>query len=149
MAQLRILAETPKDDFGVMTALLMAAAAVTTATQIQAIRQTEYIPQFAEGGLINGPGTGTSDSIMARVSNGEFVMNAKSTKQNLPLLTAMNNGNGVIMSDPKLTATLNMLGTKIEMLDKRMSIPSKAYIIQNEVYNGVQAVNQLNTRRRL
>lgn len=30
--------------------------------------------QAAEGGAIRGPGTGTSDSILARVSNGEFVM---------------------------------------------------------------------------
>jgi TP901 family phage tail tape measure protein len=32
---------------------------------------------FATGGYISGPGTGTSDSIPARLSNGEFVMSAK------------------------------------------------------------------------
>ena len=32
---------------------------------------------FAEGGHVQGPGSGTSDSIMARLSNGEFVMNAR------------------------------------------------------------------------
>ncbi len=32
--------------------------------------------KFAEGGLVKGPGTGTSDSIPARLSNGEFVMRA-------------------------------------------------------------------------
>lgn len=31
---------------------------------------------LAEGGLIEGPGSGTSDSILARVSTGEFVMRA-------------------------------------------------------------------------
>jgi hypothetical protein len=31
----------------------------------------------AAGGHISGPGTGTSDSILARLSNGEFVVNAK------------------------------------------------------------------------
>jgi hypothetical protein len=46
---------------------------------------------FAEGGVIKGPGTGTSDSILASVSNGEFIVNAKSTKKNLPLLHAINN----------------------------------------------------------
>jgi hypothetical protein len=35
----------------------------------------------ASGGLITGPGSGTSDSILARVSNGEFVMSAKAVKQ--------------------------------------------------------------------
>ena len=32
-----------------------------------------YLPGFAQGS-VRGPGTGTSDSIMARLSNGEFVM---------------------------------------------------------------------------
>jgi hypothetical protein len=32
---------------------------------------------FATGGYVSGPGTGTSDSIPARLSNGEFVMSAK------------------------------------------------------------------------
>src|SRR5437762_10608771 len=31
------------------------------------------LSQFADGGFIHGPGTGTSDSILARVSNGEFI----------------------------------------------------------------------------
>lgn len=31
---------------------------------------------FATGGLVQGPGTGTSDSIIARLSNGEFVNRA-------------------------------------------------------------------------
>lgn len=34
-------------------------------------------PALATGGYIRGPGTGTSDSIMARLSNGEFVNDAK------------------------------------------------------------------------
>ncbi|CAA2141471.1 hypothetical protein [Hyphomicrobium sp. ghe19] len=46
---------------------------------------------FAEGGQIKGPGTGTSDSILAQVSNGEFVVNAASAQKNLPLLHAINN----------------------------------------------------------
>src|SRR6185436_15104042 len=34
------------------------------------------IPGNAAGGMIRGPGSGTSDSILARLSNGEFVMRA-------------------------------------------------------------------------
>ncbi|ABC29679.1 Methyl-accepting chemotaxis protein [Hahella chejuensis KCTC 2396] len=33
-------------------------------------------PGFAQGGFIRGPGTATSDSILARLSNGEYVMPA-------------------------------------------------------------------------
>jgi hypothetical protein len=47
---------------------------------------------YATGGLIKGPGTGTSDSIAAWVSNGEFIVNAKAAKQNLGLLHALNSG---------------------------------------------------------
>ncbi|MBP1179966.1 phage tail length tape measure family protein [Methylobacterium sp. PvR107] len=45
---------------------------------------------YATGGWISGPGTGTSDSIAARVSNGEFVVNAASARVYGPWLEAMN-----------------------------------------------------------
>ncbi len=46
----------------------------------------------ATGGYISGPGTGRSDSIPARLSNGEYVINARATKQNRALLDAINSG---------------------------------------------------------
>jgi TP901 family phage tail tape measure protein len=45
--------------------------------------------KYAKGGMIYGPGTGTSDSIPAMVSNGEFIMPAKQTKKYRPFLDAM------------------------------------------------------------
>lgn len=47
---------------------------------------------LAEGGLVKGPGTGKSDSIPARLSNGEFVMPAEQTKAFLPVLEQMRSG---------------------------------------------------------
>ena len=47
---------------------------------------------FAEGGLVSGEGTSTSDNLVARLSPGEFVVNADATKQYLPLLQAINEG---------------------------------------------------------
>jgi hypothetical protein len=41
---------------------------------------------------LDGPGTGTSDSIAAYLSKGESVITAKATKQYAPLLEAMNAG---------------------------------------------------------
>lgn len=35
---------------------------------------------FAEGGAVRGPGTGTSDSILAKLSNGEFVLKAAAVR---------------------------------------------------------------------
>jgi hypothetical protein len=37
---------------------------------------TDSLPGYAAGDIVRGPGTGTSDSILARLSNGEFVMRA-------------------------------------------------------------------------
>lgn len=47
---------------------------------------------FADGGHVTGPGTGRSDSIMARLSNGEFVVNADATREHLPIIHAINKG---------------------------------------------------------
>lgn len=60
--------------------------------QIKFSIDTPDIPLFADGGRISGPGTGRSDSILARLSNGEFVVNARDTARNLPLLNQINNG---------------------------------------------------------
>lgn len=47
---------------------------------------------LAEGGRVTGPGTGTSDSIPAMLSAGEFVVNAAAAKSFLPLLETINSG---------------------------------------------------------
>ena len=48
---------------------------------------------YADGGFILGPGTGTSDSIMARVSSGEYVMRADVVKAfGVPFMDALNSG---------------------------------------------------------
>ncbi|WP_032380950.1 transglycosylase SLT domain-containing protein [Rhodococcoides fascians] len=51
---------------------------------------------YATGGSVWGPGTTTSDSIPAWLSDREFVMNAKSADANRPLLEAMNNDANVV-----------------------------------------------------
>ena len=52
--------------------------------------------KFATGGYIKGAGTGTSDSIPVRVSNGESIINANSTAMFGSLLSSLNQlGGGV------------------------------------------------------
>ena len=53
---------------------------------------TPDLPLLARGGRVSGPGTGTSDSILAGLSDGEFVVNSRATAENLPLLKAINAG---------------------------------------------------------
>lgn len=50
------------------------------------------LPGKASGGMIRGAGTGRSDSITARLSNGEFVVNAAATARHRGLLEEINNG---------------------------------------------------------
>jgi hypothetical protein len=50
---------------------------------------------YASGGPVRGPGGTRTDSIPARISRGEFVVNAAATRRNLPLLEAINSGRGV------------------------------------------------------
>lgn len=70
-----------------------AAAALTSTTALAT--SLAVIPGFATGGYVSGAGTGTSDSIMARLSDGEFVVNAAATKRNRALLEAINSNERV------------------------------------------------------
>lgn len=51
------------------------------------------IQELASGGPVSGPGTGTSDSILSWLSNGEFVMKAKAVRRfGLGFMQAINSG---------------------------------------------------------
>jgi hypothetical protein len=50
---------------------------------------------MASGGMVRGPGSATSDSILARLSNGEFVMSASAVQRWGAGLLASMNGGGV------------------------------------------------------
>lgn len=77
----------------------LAAIATTVATilsNIATATKTVKSAKFATGGLVTGPGTGTSDSIPAQLSNGESVMTARATSMFAPLLSSFNQmGGGV------------------------------------------------------
>jgi hypothetical protein len=70
------------------------------------------LPGYATGGLIGGPGTGTSDSIIAKLSNGEYVMSAAAVQMfGTGLLDQMNAGlipafaTGGAVAGPQLEVT--------------------------------------------
>lgn len=74
---------------------------------------------YASGGHVNGPGTGTSDSIPAMLSDGEFVVNAQSARRFPALLDAINKGgvpafaNGGAVSNvsvPQVAQVINVSG---------------------------------------
>jgi hypothetical protein len=69
---------------------------LTTAVQIATIlgAKPPAPPAFAKGGLIQGSGSGTSDSVPILASNGESVMTARATSMFAPILSAINVAGG-------------------------------------------------------
>lgn len=88
--------------------------------------------KFAQGGLVSGPGTGTSDSINAMLSNGEAVINANSTAQFGSLLSQINQaGGGVpIPSGPEDKSNSPMI--------------VKTYVVASEMSSQQEADKRLN-----
>lgn len=76
--------------YALRVAVAIASTVAAMASAINSINEAS----FAEGGLVRGAGTATSDSIPARLSNGEFVVNAEATRQHLGELLAINGGWG-------------------------------------------------------
>lgn len=74
------------------------------------------IKGFSTGGYVQGAGTGTSDSIPARLSNGESVMTAKATSMFSPILSAFNQlGGGVpiVVSGNQSNIGIDMLAAAV------------------------------------
>ena len=85
---------------------------------------------YATGGVISGPGSGTSDSIQARLSNGESVINANSTAMFLPLLSAINSmGGGTAFNSNTMVASNDKPMTK----EVQEPIIMRAYVVENEM----------------
>ena len=74
------------------------------------------IKGFSTGGYVQGAGTETSDSIPARLSNGESVMTAKATSMFSPILSAFNQlGGGVpiVVSGNQSNIGIDMLAAAV------------------------------------
>ena len=97
-----------------------------------------------QGGFVFGDGGSITDSIPARLSNGEFVMNAKSASLFSPLLTAMNNmGNLPNTSLPQDMGNQSL----IDVIDKTMSSrPIRTYVTANDMSNQQQFDRTIKSR---
>jgi len=101
----------------------------------------------AEGGLINGPGNGISDSVPANLSNGEFVVNAAATQNYLPLLNQINQsglqgGNPVNPSSGGSDAMLALL----QSIDAKLAQPNRSYVVASDLENIQNKQNYINRR---
>ena len=98
-------------------------------------------PAFASGGMVGGYGSGTSDSVSARLSKGESVINARSTSMFQPLLSAMNvAGGGVGFAGGGVAG-----GSSIPTNASAFMSPVKTFVVTDEMTN---SQNQLASIRR-
>ena len=118
-----------------------AALAVTSGVQIANIKRTQFegggggvagtVRGMARGGLVEGPGTGTSDSIPTMLSNGEGVMTAGAVTMFEPLLSMMNQMGGGVPFRSNLNTTYNDK-PNVERPDVEPVI-IKSYVVESEL----------------
>jgi hypothetical protein len=98
----------------------------------------------AQGGMILGPGGSQSDSIPAQLSNGEYVVNARSTKLFGPMLDTINSygslpqfsSAGLGAPGSNLTESRDTLGETIART--LQETPIKTYVTGQEISNQQQ-----------
>ena len=129
----------------------LAAIATTVGTILANVAtaiSTVKSAKFAQGGKVTGPGTGTSDSIPAMLSNGEFVMTAAATKMFEPLLMTMNNiGRGVpmqVLNSSQSINTAEMLTDSFESAAREIK-PVVSVVEIAEAQDRVEMIENLDT----
>jgi hypothetical protein len=101
----------------------------------------------AQGGLVTGPGTETSDSIPAFLSNGEYVINARSTRMFQPILSAINGygqntpsfaAGGLVMGSQTSQQTQNSQSLTDVIQQEIRREPIRTYVTSQDVTNQQQ-----------
>ena len=124
-----------KSWFGVASA-----AGMMALTKVAFAGAKAAVKGFSTGGYVQGAGTGTSDSIPARLSNGESVMTAKATSMFSPILSAFNQlGGGVPI-------VANTGGSNIGM-DMLAAAVARGYQMAPQPVVSVEEINR--TQRRV
>jgi len=95
--------------------------------------------KLASGGLVSGEGSSTSDSIPAMLSNGESVINARSTAMFTPLLSAINQAGGGrgfqfggVVSSQDITSQ-EQNNSLISALSQQQESPIKTYVVAQDM----------------
>lgn len=119
-------------------------AAIAQATQITDSAET---PKYASGGLVTGPGSGTSDSIPAMLSNGEAVMTAQAVNDWGAMLSAMNvasGGNAIQVSNlPQRNDGMKGMERMMERALMNMPAPIVSVVDINKGQKRVKVQNSL------
>lgn len=106
--------------------------------------------KFADGGLVQGAGSGTSDSIPAHLSNGESVLTARATSMFAPALSAFNQIGGGVPIVMNNMSTQQQIGEEFlaRAVARGMALAPRPVVSVEEVTNvknRVEAIERLST----
>lgn len=122
--------------------------AVTTA-MAQAFASLDSA-RFATGGYVRGAGTGTSDSIPVRVSNGESIMNANTTAMFSGLLSSLNQlGGGVPFQATQSASSIQGEDMLARAVAKGVAMLPNPVVSVEDINRGQRQVAVMNERARL
>lgn len=122
--------------------------AVTTA-MAQAFASLDSA-KFATGGYVSGAGTGTSDSIPVRVSNGESIMNANTTAMFGGLLSSLNQlGGGVPFQATQSASSIQGEDMLARAVAKGVAMLPNPVVSVEDINRGQRQVIVMNERARL
>lgn len=123
------------------------AAVIAAIAQATKITDSAETPKYASGGLVTGPGTGTSDSIPAMLSNGEAVMTAQAVNDWGAMLSAMNvasGGNAIQVSNlPQRNDGMKGMERMMERALMNMPAPIVSVVDINKGQKRVKVQNNL------
>ena len=100
---------------------------------------------MARGGVVGGYGSGTSDSVNAKLSRGEVVINAKSAKMFRGALSGMNVAGGGV-GFARGGATSEDTGEGITGLS---TAPIKAYVLTDSISDSQAKLAKIRRRSKL
>lgn len=136
---------------GIAGAVAAISTITTIITQIKSLNssaeeeRSKY--RYASGGLVTGPGTGTSDSIPAMLSNGEAVMTAQAVNDWGAMLSAMNvasGGNAIQVSNlPQRDDGMKGMERMMERALMNMPAPIVSVVDINKGQKRVKVQNSL------
>jgi hypothetical protein len=126
----------------------IATTVATVLTNMATAMSSIKSAKFATGGLVEGGGTGTSDSIPAMLSNGESVITAQATSAFAPLLSSINQMGGGVPIDVVNIGTQQM-GEDMLARAVAKGVASMRPVVSveefNRVNNNVQVIESLAT----
>jgi len=139
---------------GIGPALGVAAAGAAIALGLKQVQEIMAVndqipkPTFGMGGIVSGMGGITTDNIPAMLSNGESVINARSTAMFRPTLDLINQLGG----GAKFQGGLQQNGVDMAQMEliagvkSRNQTPVRAYVVASQASNQLQLERQVKSR---